>query len=81
MTAWIAFAFADRISSIRAISSSKINYIYQKDVEISFSTENENSLCLILLVESDKVNDVKNFCILNETVEYIVSATRFNFPL
>ena len=55
--------------------------IYNGDVEISLSIENENSLCLILLFGSDKINDAKNFCILNETVEYILSAARFNFPL
>ena len=50
------------------------------DVEISILDQNENCFCYTLLFSSDK-NDVKNLCIFNKTVEYILSTERFKVPL
>ena len=51
------------------------------DVEISLLNQNENCLCYTLLFSNEKLNDVKNLCILNATIEYILSTEMFNVPL
>lgn len=52
-----------------------------RDAEILFLNENENSLSHVLLFGSDKLNDLKNLCIPNATVKYILSTERFNVLL
>ena len=44
-----------------------------RDIEISLFDQNENCLCYTPLFGSDNFNDVKDLCILNATIEYILS--------
>ena len=46
-------------------------------IDISVFEKNKNSLCYTLLFGSDKRNGIKNICILNATIEYILSTERF----
>ena len=46
------------------------------NVEILILDQKENFLCYTLLFGSDKLNDVKNLCILNATIEYILLTER-----
>ena len=52
-----------------------------RDVEISVLDQNENCLYYTLRFGSDKLNDVKNFCILKAATEYILPTERFSVPL
>ena len=52
-----------------------------RDVVILIHDQNENCLCYTLLFGGDKLNDVRNFCILIATIEYVLSTERFNVSL
>ena len=60
------------------ISARKRLIVKIRDVEVSLPNENENCFCHILQFGSHKLNGVKNLCILNATIEYILSTERFN---
>ena len=52
-----------------------------RDIDSSFIDQNENSLCYTLLFGKENINDNENAHILNEMIEYIEAAERFNIPL
>ena len=52
-----------------------------RDIDSSFIDQNENSLCYTLLFGKENINDNENVHILNEMIEYIEAAERFNIPL
>ena len=51
-----------------------------RDIDSSLIDQKENSLCYTLLFGKQN-NDSENTHILKATIEYILSAKRFNVPL
>lgn len=43
-----------------------------RDVDILIPDQNESCLCYTLLFGSDKLSDIKNICILSETIAHIL---------
>ena len=52
-----------------------------RDIDSSLIDQNENSLCYTLLFGKENMNDSENTHILKATIEYILSADRFNVSL
>ena len=50
------------------------------DAEI-LKNQNENRLCYTVIFANNKLNDVKNFCLLSATIEYILCTERLNVCL
>ena len=81
------YAFAELILNLQTLSPfllpcpldlSERQTLY---IEISLLDQNENWLWYTLPEGRDKLNDVKNLCLHNATIEYILSTKRFNVPL
>ena len=43
-----------------------------RDVDILIPDQNENCLCYTLLFGGEKLSDIKNICILSETIAHIL---------
>ena len=52
-----------------------------RDIDSSLIDQNENSLCYTLLFGKENMNDRENTHILKATIDYILSAEKFNVPL
>ena len=52
-----------------------------RDIDSSLIDQNENSLCYTLLFGKENMNDNEKTHILKATIEYILSADRFNVSL
>ena len=52
-----------------------------RDIDSSLTNQNEISLFYTLPFGKENMNDSENPYILNVTIEYILSAEKFNIPL
>ena len=82
------YAFVELISNMRTISSSNAYYIYPEDKHLwrksmmwrsqfLVKMKIENCVFYTLPFGIDKLNDVKNLCILTATIEYTLSTEKF----